>query len=51
MVWPVSWIFIASSKGETAMLYLDLIVLIIVVSVIAIWLDRRFVRNRRDTSS
>jgi flagellar biogenesis protein FliO len=33
-------------KERSAMIYLDLIILIVIVSVVSIWLDRRFVRNR-----
>ena len=29
-------------------MYLDLIVLIVIVSLVSIWLDRRFIRNRRE---
>lgn len=33
------------------MMYLDLIVLLIIVSLLSIWLDRRFIRNRKEKSS
>ena len=30
------------------MMYIDLIVLIVIVSLISIWLDRRFIRKRKE---
>jgi hypothetical protein len=33
------------------MIYIDLIVLIVIVSLVSVWLDRRFIRNRRNPSS
>ena len=33
------------------MLYIDLIVLIVIVSLVSIWLDRRFIRKRKEKTS
>ena len=30
------------------MVYIDLIVLIVIVSLVSVWLDRRFIRKRRE---
>lgn len=30
------------------MMYIDLIVLIVIVSLLSVWLDRRFIRNRKE---
>ncbi len=32
-------------------MYLDLIVLIVIVSLVSIWLDRRFIRNRKEKTN
>ncbi len=33
------------------MIYIDLIVLILIVSLVSVWLDRRFVRKRKEKTS
>lgn len=33
------------------MMYVDLIVLVVIISLISVWLDRRYVRNKKDQAS
>jgi membrane protein implicated in regulation of membrane protease activity len=33
------------------MMYIDLIILLVIVSLISVWLDRRYVRNKKNTPS
>ncbi len=33
------------------MIYIDLFVLIVIVSLVSVWLDRRFVRKRKGETS
>lgn len=33
------------------MMYVDLIVLVVIISLISVWLDRRYVRNKKDTGA
>lgn len=32
-------------------MYIDLLVLIVIVSLVSIWLDRRFIRNRKEKTA
>ena len=33
------------------MMYVDLIVLVVIISLISVWLDRRYVRNKKEAGS